>query len=982
MSVQRRVNWISQQRVDVPDVRSIESAASNDFDQLIQAFVTGTSQGYFLRGFEISMVGAIGGAANSLQVLVDPGSIFHILASQSGTFLMVPPGTAPQTLNASTNPIVDGAFTPNAVNYVGLDYERFIDNATSAQVYIWDPNTKSEITKTAPRAQILRYRLSISTTPWPSNILPIAIVITNPTNNVVSITDSRWMLFRLGQGGANPNPLYTYPAFTMENPPTSTNSLVNPFEGGDKEILSLKGWMDSVMTALQQIKGTTFWYSSSSAGSVTSIREDAINTVVTGNTNISHGILPNQSAVLTTTGDISSTTNPNLIINLASVSGLAINDLIIGSGIPTNTRVTGFTSSPNTVSMSNNATATITGNSLSFYSPASVTGPGQINWASTPAGTGQIYLRVIGSRLAYQIVENPTGNSVTLTNGVLGDGSDSQVAFISLIRGVQITPNLVFTNGGTAVSSVGSVPWTSNLQAGDFVKQGSDTDAGYFEILSVNSPSAVTLLDPYTGASTGPSGAKSNYAIGVYTLPGQTGTARDMQILPRYAVPMSEDTVWMFFRSDDGGSTARVYVKFLGTELQQGATASLSGPSLNNLLQYIGSPTTSSTSPAYVTAVNSNAIPQITNITVGAATTVVSNEYFYINSSGSSRQYYVWINKNGTGVDPKPLFVGTGIEWDVTTGQTANQLATNLAIALNGTFFDDFTAVPSGSTVVVTNNSDGVATAAANFNVGAPFSIITSQTGIGPGNYSMNDGDNLTLAIKKVDEVIASMASSFQRNGYDEIVAIVASGATPPSSLNGPISSLTNIQLPNDSRNGFIPMFYGVGSGKLEVFLNGQKLIVGGDYSEVGLTGAASNQIEILRGLVVGDELEFTFGGGGGGGGGGAGTPGATGPAGPPGANAAGGPVSISTKTSSYTVLITDCVVRADCSSNPITFTLPLASTATGRIFYLKKIDVTTNTMTILASGSDTIDGLASQLSSLQYESFSLISNGTSWDIF
>ena len=67
MAVQRRVNWISQQRVDVPDMRALESAASNDFDQLIQALVTGTTQGYILRGFEIAMAGAIGGAASAIQ---------------------------------------------------------------------------------------------------------------------------------------------------------------------------------------------------------------------------------------------------------------------------------------------------------------------------------------------------------------------------------------------------------------------------------------------------------------------------------------------------------------------------------------------------------------------------------------------------------------------------------------------------------------------------------------------------------------------------------------------------------------------------------------------------------------------------------------------------------------------------------------------------------------------------------------------------
>lgn len=93
MAVQRRQNWVSQMRVDVPQMRSIESAASNDWDQYVQAFITDTTQGYFIRGFNILMAGAIGGASSNLQLEVDPGAIMHINASQSGTMLMVPVGT-------------------------------------------------------------------------------------------------------------------------------------------------------------------------------------------------------------------------------------------------------------------------------------------------------------------------------------------------------------------------------------------------------------------------------------------------------------------------------------------------------------------------------------------------------------------------------------------------------------------------------------------------------------------------------------------------------------------------------------------------------------------------------------------------------------------------------------------------------------------------------------------------------------------------
>ena len=108
MSVRRRVSFLSQQRVDTPDIKSLESAISNDFDELIKSFIS-SSQGFVLKGFEISMAGAIGGAASGLQLIVDPGAVFHINSSQSGTFYLVPSGQPAEQLNSATNTIVDGA---------------------------------------------------------------------------------------------------------------------------------------------------------------------------------------------------------------------------------------------------------------------------------------------------------------------------------------------------------------------------------------------------------------------------------------------------------------------------------------------------------------------------------------------------------------------------------------------------------------------------------------------------------------------------------------------------------------------------------------------------------------------------------------------------------------------------------------------------------------------------------------------------------
>ncbi len=989
MAIQRRTNALSQERIDLSTWRAVESAVSNDFDQTVQAIITGTTQGYFLRGFNIEIASAIGGPANGLQLSVDPGAILHINASQSGTIYMVPTGTPNQTLNSATNTIVTGAFTPNAINYIGLDYARNPDPTTDAQSYFWDPTSNSETTMIVPQAIIMTYTVNISTTSWPSNLLPIATVTTDAGNNVISITDARWLLFRLGTGGASPNPFYVYPWIDgrTENPSTSTSDGVDPFYGGDKQLQSLKDWMNAIMSALEEIKGTTYWYSSLTAyGSIALLREDIASTVVTGNTTVSHGILPNSTPVLTTSGNTSS--GSNQLTALASTTGIVAGQLIIASGLPSGTTVLSIIGS--TVTMSAESLTTITGVSVSFYSPAVVTSPGQINWASTPAGDGQIYFKLIGSRLSYQIAENPTGSSVLL--------ADNQVAYINLTRNVLILPNLFFVANSvpntTTVTSIGAVSWTTGLMAGDWIRAAADSDANYYEIKSVDSPSQVTLYGQYVPANQAANGELAVYAYGVYTLPGQTSTSRDMVIAYRYAVPTNANVAWMFLRSDDGGSVARVYVKFLGYELQNGESIELSGPQLDNVLQYIGSPIESATAPNYTSALYPGAVPEVTQITVGSAATMSSNQYFYIYSSGNYRDYYVWANINGTGVDPKPLADYIGIPWIITSGQTATQVAADLVTALNNNLPKDFSASSTGAVVTVTNTSAGATNPAINVNVPAPFAILVTQTGTGVGNYAITDGQNLTLAIKELDQALGAFALSLDSPTYDESITIVASGGStppyaPPVSINGPISPGTNITLPENSRLGDVQAYYTVGRGTLEVYLNGQYLLLGTDWAEVGATGSASAQIQTLQTLDVGDELQFRIGaggGGGGGGGGGQGPAGPAGPQGPPGANAAGGPVAISTKTgpTTYTVLLTDCFLRADCTAGAVTFNLPDATSggAIGRIFYIKKVDASANIMTLQAFGSQLIDGSNTQSSSVQYESFSIISNGISWDIF
>lgn len=895
MSVQRRVNFISQQRVDLPDLRSLESAVSNDFDQLYQTLITGSAQGYVLRGFEIAMAGAIGGAASALQMVVASGAFLHVTSSQSGTQYQVPPGITPQQLNSATNTIVRGSFAPNAINYVSLELARSLDTSTSAQVYLWNPTLASETIVNAPRANVLNYTIQITSSLPATNFLPIAIVITDSSNNVLNIEDCRPRLTRLGSGGFTPNPFYSYPWTAQvegrtENPSSSSSNSINPFHGGDKMLGSLKDWMDAVMSNFQEIKGTTYWYSENTSGSLSSLREDLGNTIITGRGHISH------SAVT----------------------------------------------------------------------------PGLINWDQ------DINVRVIGSALAYTLIANPTSTDITLT--------DDMVAYINLIRGVTIVPALIFTNGQTIVSSVGAIAFTVPLLAGDWIKLGSDTDAGYYKIASVNSLTQITLASPFLGISTGSAGAKAQYAFGSYQASPAPNTNRNIYIADRASVPSGQDVFWLFARSDNSGSIPRVYIRFLGSELQEGDTEEIGDNIPLSILAYMGSPIESASNPQYVSAIYPNSVPQITNYTFGAASTVASNQYFYCYSSGSSREYYVWINKDGTGTDPAVPYANASIEVAITTGQTAAQVAAAFVTAFNSS--SDFRAVqqasPNIATVQVINTSAGTSAASNNFNVGG-LTVTTVQSGTGVGNEVIIDGDNLTTSIKRLDQAIGNFTAALDEPGYDEPVDVVASGATPPKSITGPIAAGSLITLPNNSRFGNVAQRYTVGKGILQVYLNGQYLRLGVDWSEVGVPGSLNNQIKTNRNLVITDSIEFRMqglGSGSSGGGGSAGPQGPVGPTGPMGPDAVGGPVAISTKTGNYTVGLGDNVLNGNAALNPIIFTLPSASSAGGRVYYFKKIDSSVNSVTILANGTDLIDGMPSQVTITQYESFMLIGDGAAWWIY
>lgn len=510
MAIKRSFNFLNQARVDVPHLRSIESAVRNDFDEMFAAFVLGESNSYVIRGFDIEMAGSIGASANGLQLIVEDSAILHGASNESGTFFELPPGEANQVLSATTNTRVEGAFTPGALNYVSLEFTRQVDDTTTDQIYLWNPTTQSEITKTLPLAETLDYKIVISSSLFTSNVLPISIVETDASNNVLSIQDRRPMLFRLGTAGsATPDPFYEYAwdnhtEGRSENFWQSSSSTSSPFRGGDKQIRTFKENDEALKTEIKQIKGTTYWYSANNAGSLTGIRYDLGNTIFTGRGYIEHNA----------------------------------------------------------------------GN------------PGQINWDE------DMFLTVVTTRLKYKLEANVATTNIDL--------DDDQVAYVKLIRDVDVIPQLVFTNGADEVTSVGAIAWTTDLEAGDYVKVGAEDDSAYYQILTVDSASQVTLTENFGGTSTGINGTDAKIAYGNYRTDAAPSTDRHIRVANINEVPFDKDVYWLFLRSDNAGQ-ARVYLRFLNAELEVGEQIQISDQVPAAVLAYMGSANDSDADPEYST---------------------------------------------------------------------------------------------------------------------------------------------------------------------------------------------------------------------------------------------------------------------------------------------------------------------------------------------------------------------------------------------
>ena len=91
---------------------------------------------------------------------------------------------------------------------------------------------------------------------------------------------------------------------------------------------------------------------------------------------------------------------------------------------------------------------------------------------------------------------------------------------------------------------------------------------------------------------------------------------------------------------------------------------------------------------------------------------------------------------------------------------------------------------------------------------------------------------------------------------------------------------------------------------------------------------------------------------------------------------------SVETITAASDSLVTtDHTLLCDCTSNNIALAIPASSVQEGNNYVIKKIDSTSNTVTITPDSPATIDGAASQTLNFQHQSITLVSDGSNWFI-
>lgn len=267
MSVLSRTNFIHAQRIDLADLKSIDSFVASDFRALIK-FICGDSP-YIVDGCKV--VNMIGN-----RIFIQVHNLFLFLPdNSSGSFYKESSDTSDVELTLPTN--------AQRV-FVELNITR--ETRSPVTKGFWDalaptPDNEngSEYLAQSDLEDALMMELSYNLTGFTDGSIPIA-TFTVVAGNITKVIDNRNMFFQSGNGGIHPNKRYTTPFSSNRKDAPIVGTTVGDADGSpfqDSDVLgalnpaafkSLKDWIDGIATVLADIQGSPVWFASRGANQI------------------------------------------------------------------------------------------------------------------------------------------------------------------------------------------------------------------------------------------------------------------------------------------------------------------------------------------------------------------------------------------------------------------------------------------------------------------------------------------------------------------------------------------------------------------------------------------------------------------------------------------------------------------------------------------------------------------------------------------
>ena len=221
--------------------------------------------------------------------------------------------------------------------------------------------------------------------------------------------------------------------------------------------------------------------------------------------------------------------------------------------------------------------------------------------------------------------------------------------------------------------------------------------------------------------------------------------------------------------------------------------------------------------PAFTTTGNTNAgVEQVTQVTtVADVGGNLAGTYWTIDSANDATQYYIWYNVSGSGISPS-LPGKTGIQVNIITGDTANDVATKTVSAILAQSVDFSIPFPGANVITITNIADGPAFNAGSGTTGFTVTVtvpgiigntvtsLASTSGIQIGTFVTDTGGAIPVNTYVVSIGIASVVLSnsvtasltgdtinFQAgiSFTPEVVAPAAAPTGPVTTVNATINS-------------------------------------------------------------------------------------------------------------------------------------------------------------------------------------------------